>query len=185
MIQTFPTKYPIRVTDGTVTADITLLVVPVGFIGVNGIVTIAEAIPPVFGKTTSNIILQSDSPEDIEGLLVEVETGFYQCEIWILCDRFTASPGDINNNGTAIFNANLVAEIYDGSGSIATADRPTDFETSGGLTNVFNAGQLLTFTGTIEVTTAGRIVLQGKSVNAPDAFTIAQGSTIGLTRLGD
>lgn len=140
---------------------------------------------PAFGKTAANVSITSGSATAITGLSVEVETGFYQCEVWLLCDGASASVGNISTSGTAVFTANLLAELYEGSGALNAADRPTSFETSGVLDGVFAAAFLLAFTGTIKVTTAGTIILNGLSVNAPDTFIISAGSTINLTKIGD
>lgn len=185
-------KTIIQVSDGTTTVDLRQVVVPDGAISANGVVDLAavfdtKADNPLFGYAPANqsITAGEISTAPITGLSVTVETGFYQAEVWILCDATSVSAGDISTGGTAVFESNLLAEIYTSNGSASGNARPQIFETSGGLAGSFAAEQLLVFTGTIKVTTAGTIILNGASVNAPDAFVIGANSTITLTKIGD
>lgn len=139
----------------------------------------------VFAATTENQTISVDTPTAITELVATLGTGYYQCEVWLLCDAAAASEGNISNGGDAVFEANLLGEMYNEAGEFSVAGKPTDFETADGLVNTFSPGRLLTFTGTIKVTTAGTIELEGASRNNGNDFIISENSTMSFTKIGD
>jgi len=124
--------------------------------------------PPLFAYS-AGFSTTSVTPVPITGCSLTVEDDtFYAVDIWILSALGSSSPGDISTSGTAVFSSILLALSYDGNGALAGNSRPSAFTFS-----ALAPDGLLHFTGTIQVTTLGTVILDALSINGPsDAFAI-------------
>lgn len=122
----------------------------------------AKAAKPLFGYSNGQSIA-AGTATPITGCTVTVlDDTFYQVDIWISIPGSSASSGDISTTGTAVFTGLLQAQF-----GVATVTFPAAFTWA-----QLQANELLHFSGTIQITTPGTIILNGLSINAPDSFDI-------------
>jgi hypothetical protein len=132
---------------------------------------LGAAAKPLFGYSNGQSVT-SVTEVPITGCTVTVEDDtFYEVNVWLSIATGSPSTGDISTTGTAVFNALLLRKVY--STSNGNLDPTYDGVPATFEVEALNADMLLHFSGTIQTTTAGTIILNALSINGPgDAFDI-------------